>query len=161
MYSVYIKKTIKYVDNNLWTLNLWSNLYACIFFIPFTLYENEKITNFSQINNRYFWFILILSGLVSFLVGYLTSLQIKLTSPLTHNISGQTKSYIQTLLGVLIYNEIKTLLWWISNFMVLFGAAMYSYVRNNEMIDKMNRKIENQIDSNAKHSISTRENSQT
>ena len=146
------------MNNKFWSLNFWINVYACILFIPliFIFDEHLRIINFDHLNNIHFWFILTSSGLISFLVGFLTSLQIKLTSPLTHNISGQTKSYIQTLLGVLIYNEIKTLLWWISNFMVLFGAAMYSYVRNNEMVDKFNRKqinedikeIENLINTN-------------
>ena len=56
-----------------------------------------------------------------------------MTSPLTHNISGTTKSYVQTVLGVIVYNEVKTLLWWASNFMVLIGAALYSQVRTAEM----------------------------
>ena len=66
-----------------------------------------------------------ISGFLGFLVGYVTSLQIQVTSPLTHNISGTTKSYVQTVLGVIVYNEFKTMLWWISNFLVLIGAALY------------------------------------
>jgi len=69
-------------------------------------------------------------------MGYVTSLQIQATSPLTHNVSGTAKAYAQTLLGVMYYNEVKTMLWWISNGFVLIGAAAYSHVRNQEMKEK-------------------------
>ena len=73
------------------------------------------------------------SGLLGFLVGFVTSLQVEVTSPLTHNISGTTKSYVQTVLGVVIYDETRSLLWWSSNFLVLIGAGLYSHVRTQEM----------------------------
>jgi GDP-fucose transporter C1 len=74
-----------------------------------------------------------LAGFLSFFIGYASSLQIQLTSPLTHNISGTTKSCLQTLLGVIYFNETKNLLWWLSNLFVLVGALFYSIVRNQEM----------------------------
>lgn len=73
------------------------------------------------------------SGVLGFSMGYVTSLQIQVTSPLTHNVSGTAKAYAQTLLGVFYYSEVKTLLWWMSNCLVLLGAALYSHVRNQEM----------------------------
>lgn len=79
-----------------------------------------------------------LTGFLSFFVGYATSLQIQLTSPLTHNISGTTKSCLQTLLGVIYFNETKNFLWWLSNLFILIGAFFYSYVRNREMFKKKN-----------------------
>ena len=64
---------------------------------------------------------------------------IKVTSPLTHNVSGTAKAYAQTLIAVFYYNEIKSLLWWMSNLLVLLGAALYSHVRNQEMKTKHER----------------------
>ncbi len=74
-----------------------------------------------------------ISGILGFSMGYVTSLQIKATSPLTHNVSGTAKAYAQTLLGVMYYSEIKTMLWWLSNCLVLLGAALYTQVRRSEM----------------------------
>ena len=73
------------------------------------------------------------TGFLGFLVGYATSLQIKLTSPLTHNISGIAKSCLQTILGVFYFDELKTFLWWLSNIITLLGALLYSIIRHNEI----------------------------
>ena len=43
-------------------------------------------------------------------MGYVTGYQIQMTSPLTHNVSGTAKSYVQTLLAVVIYTEVKILI---------------------------------------------------
>ena len=84
----------------------------------------------------YFWFAMSIAGILGFSMGFVTSLQIQVTSPLTHNVSGTAKAYVQTLLGVMYYNEVKTMLWWISNCFVLIGAAAYSQVRGQEMKEK-------------------------
>ncbi len=140
--SVYVKKSIKLVSNDLWLMNFWLNLSAVILAFPliFIFDEHRKIMTYSAIYDPFFWVVLVISGVLGFLVGYVTSLQIQVTSPLTHNISGTAKSYVQTLLGVIIYDEKKTLLWWISNFFVFAGAALYSYVRNEEMIIRFDAK---------------------
>ena len=138
MNGVYIKKTIDIVDKNLWKLNYITNIWATIIFIPliFITGEYERIVSFKAFFSFYFWFAMSISGSLAFLIGYVTSLQIKVTSPLTHNISGTSKSYLQTVLGVIAFNETKTVLWWLSNLLVLIGAAMYSHTRNREMRDK-------------------------
>lgn len=51
------------------------------------------------------------------------------TSPLTHNISGTAKAAAQTVMAVVWWAEVKTLLWWASNAVVLSGSAAYTYVR--------------------------------
>lgn len=95
--------------------------------------EHNEVISFPKIFDSYFWFAMTVSGVLGFSMGYVTSLQIQVTSPLTHNVSGTAKAYAQTLLGVFYYNEIKTTLWWISNVLVLCGAGLYSHVRNQEM----------------------------
>ena len=78
-----------------------------------------------------------ISGVFGLGMGYVTSLQIQMTSPLTHNVSGTAKAYVQTLLGVVYFEEVKTPLWWVSNVFVLLGAALYSHVRGQEMKAKL------------------------
>lgn len=74
-----------------------------------------------------------LGGLLGFAIGYVTGLQIKFTSPLTHNVSGTAKACAQTVLAVLYYEETKSFLWWVSNMMVLGGSSAYTWVRGWEM----------------------------
>lgn len=73
------------------------------------------------------------AGFFGFTMGYVVGLQIQVTSPVTHNISGVAKACCQTVLAVLWFSEIKTSLWWVSNFLVLFGTASYAFVKSMEM----------------------------
>lgn len=57
-----------------------------------------------------------------------------MTSPLTHNISGTAKACAQTLLATTWFNEVKTLLWWVSNVIVLGGSALYARFKQLEMV---------------------------
>ncbi len=83
----------------------------------------------------------------------------QVTSPLTHNISGTAKAAAQTVLAtqvrglfmdrsisgiffhkmtlpcanVQIHSETKTVMWWVSNALVLAGSAAYARVRQLEM----------------------------
>ncbi|KAJ9589546.1 hypothetical protein L9F63_017234 [Diploptera punctata] len=67
------------------------------------------------------------------LIGFVTALQIQVTSPLTHNIFGTAKACFQTVLTTYWYNESKPLWWWFSNWIVLGGSAAYARVRQCEM----------------------------
>lgn len=140
--SIYTKKVLKVVEQNVWKLTLYNNFNACIIFLPFILIsEIPEIYAFPKLFDYYFMFAMIVSGTLGFSMGYVTSLQIKATSPLTHNVSGTAKAYAQTLMGVMYYNEVKTMLWWISNGFVLIGAALYSNVRNQEMKAKSQKPV--------------------
>lgn len=50
-----------------------------------------------------------------------------MTSALTHNISGTAKAAAQTVIAVQLWSEAKTLLWWLSNVVILAGSAAYTY----------------------------------
>lgn len=76
---------------------------------------------------------MVVGGICGFLIGYVTTLQIKVTSPLTHNISGTAKACAQTVLATTWFNEIKSFLWWLSNVVVLFGSFAYARVKQVEM----------------------------
>lgn len=63
----------------------------------------------------------------------------KVTSPLTHNISGTAKACAQTVIATQWYNETKSFLWWTSNIVVLVSSAAYTRVKQLEMQRQHNR----------------------
>ena len=42
-----------------------------------------------------FWAAMVCAGIMGFLIGLVTVMQVKATSPLTHNISGTAKASVQ------------------------------------------------------------------
>ena len=98
--------------------------------------EIETVMEYHLLKSPYFWMMMCLSGLFGIAIGYVTGLQIQVTSPLTHNVSGTAKACAQTVLAVFINNSLKTNLWWLSNGLVLAGSAAYALVRHSEMKSK-------------------------
>uniref|UniRef100_K9IJV7 Putative gdp-fucose transporter n=1 Tax=Desmodus rotundus TaxID=9430 RepID=K9IJV7_DESRO len=133
--AIYTKKVLPVVDNSIWRLTFYNNVIACILFLPLLLLLGELRTLrlFVQLDSAHFWGMMTLGGLFGFAIGYVTGLQIKFTSPLTHNVSGTAKACAQTVLAVLYYEETKSFLWWTSNLMVLGGSSAYTWVRGWEM----------------------------
>ncbi|GBP48285.1 GDP-fucose transporter 1 [Eumeta japonica] len=82
---------------------------------------------------------MVIGGICGFAIGFVTSWQIKVTSPLTHNISGTAKACAQTVLATQWYQESKNTLWWISNFIVLGSSALYARFKQQEMEDAARR----------------------
>ncbi|XP_059179426.1 GDP-fucose transporter 1-like [Physella acuta] len=76
----------------------------------------------------FFWSMMLLSGLTCLMVGWISTLQITLTSPLTYIISTNSKSVIQTLLAVIWNNETRSIVWWAGNSFICIGVFMYSSV---------------------------------
>ncbi len=138
LYSIYTKKVLPAVENNIWRLALYNNFNAFFLFLPMMLFTGDFVTvwNFNQLWNLQFWGIMLLSGVFGFAIGYVTGLQIQVTSPLTHNISGTAKACAQTVLASMYYTEVKPALWWLSNGIVLIGSAAYTQVRRAEMKEK-------------------------
>jgi hypothetical protein len=66
---------------------------------------------------------------VGFLINISTFLQIKWTSPLTHNISGTAKACVQTIMGVLIWQNDVSFLGMFGTFLSIIGCFLYGYVR--------------------------------
>lgn len=133
--AIYTKKVLPAVDHSIWRLTFYNNVNACVLFLPLmaVLGELRALLAFAHLNSAHFWVMMTLGGLFGFAIGYVTGLQIKFTSPLTHNVSGTAKACAQTVLAVLYYEEIKSFLWWTSNLMVLGGSSAYTWVRGWEM----------------------------
>ncbi|XP_033109614.1 GDP-fucose transporter 1-like [Anneissia japonica] len=133
--AIYTKKVLPSVDNNIWRLMYYNNINAVVMFIPVLIFSGEiqEILNFNQFYSGTFWLIMTITGVFGFGIGFISGLQIQVTSPLTHNISGTAKACAQTILAIMYFHDIKTTLWWMSNVLVLGGSFSYTIVRRNEM----------------------------
>lgn len=143
LYSIYTKKTLPKVDDNVLLLNYYANVYATFLFVPLMFLNGEisRVLNYENLFELWFWFALLIGGLCGFSIGFVTALQIQVTSPLTHNISGTAKACAQTILATQWNNETKTALWWLSNIIVLLGSSLYARVKQLEM----NKKFQQQL----------------
>lgn len=133
--AIYTKKVMPAVDGNIWKLSYYNNINACVLFIPLILVFGElsRLASFSHIADLSFWGMMTLGGVFGFAIGYVTGLQIKYTSPLTHNVSGTAKACAQTVIAVVYRSSSKSLLWWTSNMLVLGGSSAYTWVKSLEM----------------------------
>ena len=77
--------------------------------------------------------MMTVAGVLGFLIGIVTVMQIQVTSPLTHNISGTAKACVQTLLAYLIWKNDSTVKGNIGVFLVILGSGIYAFVRMQEM----------------------------
>lgn len=135
MNSIFTKKVLPLVDNNIWRLTLYNNINASFLFLPLMALFGEapEVIYFPKLADPVFWFYMTLGGIFGFAIGYVTGLQIKFTSPLTHNISGTAKACAQTVIACMYFGDVKSTLWWTSNAVVLGGSAGYTEVRRREM----------------------------
>ena len=142
LYAIFTKRILPVVDHNVWRLQMYNNTNACVLLLPMLLLNGEAtvLRHFRFWCSLWFWFILLISGAFGIAIGYVTSLQIKVTSPLTHNVSGTAKACAQTILACVVFSEIKSWWWWMCNFMVLGGSSAYTYVRMFEMKNQENKK---------------------
>jgi GDP-fucose transporter C1 len=149
--AIYTKRTLPIMGDSIWRLTMYNNLNACFLFVPLMLFNGEfgTIPYFDQLFSVSFWSMMSLSGFFGFIMGYVTGWQIQATSALTHNISGTAKAAAQTVMAVVIWQETKFFLWWVSNFVVLFGSAAYTYVQKQAMDKKMTSTNERIIEEKA------------
>eukprot|EP00088_Acartia_fossae_P058070 TRINITY_DN6786_c0_g1_i1.p1 TRINITY_DN6786_c0_g1~~TRINITY_DN6786_c0_g1_i1.p1 ORF type:complete len:341 (-),score=53.85 TRINITY_DN6786_c0_g1_i1:407-1429(-) len=154
LFSIYTKKILPVVDGDIWALTFYNNVNACILFIPLmTLFgEFHVVMEFDNLDSAEFWLLMTMGGLFGFAIGYVTGLQIKVTSPLTHNISGTAKAAAQTVLATYWFQEVKSFWWWFSNAVVLAGSAAYAMVRQREMANNKQQNL-NQSKVSYSHTI--------
>ncbi|XP_012281219.1 GDP-fucose transporter 1 [Orussus abietinus] len=135
LYSIKTKEVLPLVNQEVWLLSYYNNVYSIVLFIPLMLINGEYhvVRDYDKLNEPFFWLAMTVGGLCGFAIGYVASLQIKVTSPLTHNISGTAKACAQTILASYWFYESKSFLWWLSNFIVLGGSAAYARLKQLEM----------------------------
>ncbi|OAD59205.1 putative GDP-fucose transporter [Eufriesea mexicana] len=135
LYSIHTKQVLPTLNQDIWLLSYYNNAYSVIIFLPLMIANGEHITvyNYDKIGSLSFWLAITIGGVCGFAIGYVSALQIKVTSPLTHNISGTAKACTQTVLATYWFNEKKLFMWWISNFIVLGASAIYARLRQLEL----------------------------
>ncbi|KAJ8920269.1 hypothetical protein NQ315_011930 [Exocentrus adspersus] len=135
LYSIFTKRVLPKLNGEIWALTYANNVYASVMLVPIMIVNRElpELYNYSGLSDRYFWLILAAGGVCGLMIGFFTTLQIKYTSALTHNISGTAKACAQTVLATFWYNEAKSFLWWSSNIIVLMGSACYTWIKQRDM----------------------------
>ena len=82
LFSIFTKKVLPAVEGNIWALTFFNNLNACALFLPLMLVFGELpvIASFEHLDDVNFWFLMTIGGVFGFAIGYVTGLQIKVTS---------------------------------------------------------------------------------
>ena len=132
--SIYTKKMLPVVDDNHWRLTFYNNVNACFLFLPLILYFEAAIImeHSAKLASGLFWSAMTCAGFFGFSIGIVTVLQIKATSPLTHNISGTAKAALQSLMAFAIWGNPATVMGIVGIFTVLGGSLLYTVVKMNE-----------------------------
>lgn len=133
--SIFTKKLLPVVDDNHWRLTFYNNVNASLLFIPLMIYFEKDIILAAiddQLVSKTFWTAMCVAGFFGFSIGIVTVLQIKATSPLTHNISGTAKAALQSMMAFYIWGNEATLLGVLGIFVVLGGSLFYTYVKMEE-----------------------------
>mmetsp|Transcript_38694 Transcript_38694/g.76174 ORF Transcript_38694/g.76174 Transcript_38694/m.76174 type:complete len:350 (+) Transcript_38694:39-1088(+) len=134
--SVLTKSHLKIVNDSKWKLAFYNNVNASVLFLPLIVLSGEASLLFNNISTLLtvkYQFALFMSGLFGFAIGIVTVMQIKATSPLTHNISGTAKACLQTALAFYIWGNEATVKAVLGVVMVLFGSAAYTIIKRGEM----------------------------
>ena len=132
--SIFTKKVLPVVDDNHWKLTFYNNVNASFLFLPLIyIFEGEVIKgSHAQLISGTFWSAMSVAGFFGFSIGIVTVLQIKATSPLTHNISGTAKAAIQSLMAFYLWGNQPTVLGVLGIFTVLGGSLLYTFIKMSE-----------------------------
>ena len=108
---------------------------ASLLFLPLILiFEHTPI--YIAFSNQFFslifWTAMGVAGFFGFSIGIVTVLQIKATSPLSHNISGTAKAAVQSMLAFYIWGNQPTFMGVLGIFTVLGGSLLYTFVKMEE-----------------------------
>lgn len=133
--SIYTKKVLPTVDDNHWKLTFYNNMNACMILFPFVYYYEMDfilLGHVEQFSSGTFWFMITFAGCLGFMIGIVTVLQIKATSPLCHNFSGTGKALVQSMAAFYIWKNEPTSYGVAGIVIVLGGSLLYTYVKMNE-----------------------------
>jgi len=133
--SIFTKKVLPAVDNDHWKLTFYNNVNACVLFMPLMAYF-EAHTLFEAMGKEMlsplFWGAMMVAGIFGFSIGIVTVMQIKATSPLSHNISGTAKAAVQSMMAFYIWKNPATVMGVLGMFVVLGGSLLYTIVKMRE-----------------------------
>jgi solute carrier family 35 (GDP-fucose transporter), member C1 len=131
---IYTAKILPAVDNDKSLLIFYNNANAVCLLAPLILlFESEELlNNTGKLLGVFFWFCMLVASVLGFAVALVTVLQIKFTSPLTHNISGTAKAAVQSLLAFYIWGNPMTFMGVFGLLLVLIGSAAYTMIVMSE-----------------------------
>ncbi|XP_041378409.1 GDP-fucose transporter 1-like [Gigantopelta aegis] len=132
--GIYFKKGEAACGGSSLKLAYVNNFNSMVMFFPLVISTNQlsHLYNSEFFSDPSLWMFLTFSGVMSLLIGWISALQIRYTSPMTHHISINTKSLTQTLIAIVVNNEHKTFMWWVGNLFVISGILTYSYLKYKE-----------------------------
>lgn len=133
--SIFTKKILPVVDDNHWRLTFYNNVNATLLFIPLIAYYEKDVIITAiddQLVSPIFWSAMAVAGFFGFSIGIVTVLQIKATSPLSHNISGTAKAAVQSMMAFYLWGNEATFLGILGIFTVLGGSLLYTFVKMTE-----------------------------
>lgn len=145
LYGIYVKKALADVQDDQWRLLIYNTTLAIIMLFPFVLFSGEFVvlTPWSPIPfNLNTWILVILTGVVGWLINIAIFMQIKYTSPLTNAISGTVKAAVQTLMGVVFFNDQITWMNFYGIVIVIGGSFWYGRISYQEGIEEKARILE-------------------
>jgi len=128
-----LKKILPVVDDNSEKLMIYNNLNA-VFLLPifiFTANEHVEIMRSVEVfSDVFFWEITIGAGIMGYLINFATYLQIKYTSPLSHNVSGTAKAAAQTVLALVIFRNPVSLQGLFGCAIVIIASSIYTQIKS-------------------------------
>jgi solute carrier family 35 (GDP-fucose transporter), member C1 len=139
--SIYTARVLPNVDGDKSKLLYYNNFNAAMLFIPLVLVFESSILmeHFYQLRSLIFWMCMIVTGCMGFAIGLVTVMQIKATSPLTHNISGTAKAAFQSFLAFYIWGNAMSLKGIMGIILVVFGSGLYTYVQMKSKPQQMKK----------------------
>ncbi|KAG0257457.1 hypothetical protein DFQ27_005148 [Actinomortierella ambigua] len=139
LHAIVIKQSLSAVNNSSIDLVYYNNLLSFIVITPIILFSGE----ISAVSEHYaqegsavlhkFFFGVILTGVLGFMVNLAGFLQISKTSPTTHMISGAVRGVLQTFLGYMVFSEVITFGRMAGIVLILAGGALYTWAKDQEM----------------------------
>ncbi|XP_033763939.1 GDP-fucose transporter 1-like [Pecten maximus] len=132
--GIYFKRVEMVLDGDSLKQAYYNNVNSIWIFLPLVISSGQaqQVLSSDLMTNASFWMFLTFSGFLSLSIGWVSALQVKYTSPVTHHISINAKSVAQTMLAIMFYHEYKTLMWWCGNLLVILGIFLYAYTKMNE-----------------------------
>ena len=129
--GIYTKKILPKVDGDKSLLLYYNNVNGAILFFPLIiLFESSLLQeHYMKLFSISFWIAMTATGLMGFGIGLVTVMQVKYTSPLTHNISGTAKAACQSLLAFYIWGNEATFRGVLGILIVIFGSGLYTWVQ--------------------------------
>lgn len=138
IYSVYIKKNLGLVNDNVTSLLYYNLFWSSFLFVPLIFVCGESgvlsdiPTSTAEPGFGTVWGSLFVSGVLGISITFVSYLCIQVTSPVTFNIVGYAKACFQTIGGIIIFGEHVTAQSLFAISLTLLGSFWYSQVKRSE-----------------------------